>query len=143
MLQTLAVTGPIYIVIALGFVAGQFGVFSKPDMRVLGTFVVRFALPALVFTALSQRPVSEILNLRYMLDYAIGSLFVMLVAFAWGWWQQGKSFEGAKVRDQLEAISGFQGTTGVYNMSPTVHQGITVNPFLLASIIGGRVIVVK
>jgi hypothetical protein len=24
-----------------------------------------------------------------------------------------------------------------------VHQGITVNPFLLASIIGGRVIVVK
>ena len=57
--------------------------------------------------------------------------------------EQGKSFEGAKVRDQIETISGFQGTTGVYNMSPTVHQGITVNPFLLASIIGGRVIVVK
>lgn len=57
--------------------------------------------------------------------------------------EQGKSFEGAKVRDQLEKITGFQGTTGVYNMSPTVHQGITINPFLLASIIGGRVIVVK
>src|SRR4051812_35053603 len=57
--------------------------------------------------------------------------------------EDGKSFEGAKVRDQIETISGFQGTTGVYNMSPTVHQGITVNPFLLASIIGGRVIVVK
>ncbi|MPZ55353.1 MAG: ABC transporter substrate-binding protein [Rhizobiales bacterium] len=57
--------------------------------------------------------------------------------------EQGKSFEGARVRDQLEKITGFQGTTGVYNMSPTVHQGITVNPFLLASIVGGRVIVVK
>jgi branched-chain amino acid transport system substrate-binding protein len=55
--------------------------------------------------------------------------------------EAGKSFEGAKVRDQLEIISGFQGTTGVYNMSPTVHQGITVNPFLLASIIGDRVVV--
>jgi branched-chain amino acid transport system substrate-binding protein len=55
--------------------------------------------------------------------------------------EAGKSFEGAKVRDQLETISGFQGTTGVYNMSPTVHQGITVNPFLLASIIGDRVVV--
>ena len=44
---------------------------------------------------------------------------------------------------QLETITGFQGTTGVYNMSPTVHQGITVNPFLLATIIGGRVKVVK
>jgi branched-chain amino acid transport system substrate-binding protein len=57
--------------------------------------------------------------------------------------EAGKSFEGAKVRDQLETISGFQGTTGVYNMSPTVHQGITVNPFLLASITGGRVLVVN
>ena len=57
--------------------------------------------------------------------------------------EKGKSFEGAKVRDALETITGFQGTTGVYNMSPTVHQGITVNPFLLASIIGGRVIVEK
>ncbi len=56
---------------------------------------------------------------------------------------KAKSFEGAKVRDALETISGFQGTTGVYNMSPAQHQGITVNPFLLASIIGGRVIVVK
>src|SRR3954447_17966569 len=65
---------------------------------------------------------------------------VMLTAAAL---EKAKSFEGAKVRDQIEAISGFQGTTGVYNMSPTVHQGITVNPFLLASIIGGRVIVVK
>ena len=58
MLQTFAITGPIYVVIALGFAAGHL-VFSKPDMRVLGTYVVRFALPALVFTALSQRPVGE------------------------------------------------------------------------------------
>jgi malonate transporter len=67
-------------------------VFSKTDMRVLGTFVVKFALPALVFTALSQRPVRDILNGRYLLDYALGSLVVMFIAFAWGWWRQGKSF---------------------------------------------------
>jgi branched-chain amino acid transport system substrate-binding protein len=57
--------------------------------------------------------------------------------------EAAKSFEGPKVRDALETITGFQGTTGVYNMSPTVHQGITVNPFLLAQINGGRVVVVK
>jgi len=91
MLQTLAITGPIYLVIALGFLEGRFGAFSKADMRVLGTFVVKFALPALIFTALSQRPVNEILNGRYVLDYAVGSLGVMFVAFAWGWWRQGKS----------------------------------------------------
>ncbi len=92
MLQTLAITGPIYLVIALGFLAVRFEVFTKLDMRVLGTYVIRFALPALVFTALSQRSVSEIVNGRYILDYAAGSLAVMLIAFAWGWWRQGKSF---------------------------------------------------
>ena len=55
MSETLAITCPIYLVIALGFLAGHFGVFSRPDMRVLGSYVVKFALPALVFTALSQR----------------------------------------------------------------------------------------
>jgi branched-chain amino acid transport system substrate-binding protein len=53
--------------------------------------------------------------------------------------EKAKSFEGPKVRDTLETISGFQGTGGVYNFSPTVHQGITQNPFLLATIMGGKV----
>jgi branched-chain amino acid transport system substrate-binding protein len=53
--------------------------------------------------------------------------------------EKAKSFEGPKVRDALETISGFQGTGGVYNFSPTVHQGVTQNPFLLATIIGGKV----
>ena len=44
---------------------------------------------------------------------------------------------------QLETITGFQGTSGIYNMSATVHQGITVNPFLIAMIINGKVKVVQ
>ena len=86
----LAITGPIYLVIALGFLAGRLAVLSKADMRVLGTYVVRFALPALVFNALSKRPVAEILDTRFLLDYAAGSLVVMLAAFAWGRLRQGK-----------------------------------------------------
>ena len=99
MLQTLAITGPIYLVIALGFLAVHFGIFSKSDTRVLGTFVVKFALPALVFTALSQRQVSEILDHRYLFDYALASVTVMLVAFGWGFWLQGKGMT-------LSALSG-------------------------------------
>jgi branched-chain amino acid transport system substrate-binding protein len=57
--------------------------------------------------------------------------------------EQAKSFDGPKVRDALETISGFQGTTGVYNMSPTVHQGITVNPLVVATIVNGKVKVVQ
>jgi len=57
--------------------------------------------------------------------------------------QKANSFEGAKVRDAIETISGFQGTTGIYNFSPTVHQGITQNPFALATIQAGKVRIVK
>jgi branched-chain amino acid transport system substrate-binding protein len=43
----------------------------------------------------------------------------------------------------LQTMDGFQGTTGVYHFSATNHQGITDNPLLLATIIGGQVKVVK
>ncbi len=57
--------------------------------------------------------------------------------------QKANSFEGAKVRDALETVTGFQGTTGVYNFSATNHQGITLNPFALATIAAGKVRIVK
>jgi branched-chain amino acid transport system substrate-binding protein len=57
--------------------------------------------------------------------------------------EKAKTFEGAKVRDALEQVSGFQGTGGVYNFSADVHQGITQNPFLLAAIVGGKIQVMK
>ena len=57
--------------------------------------------------------------------------------------QKAGSFDGPKVRDALETITGFQGTTGIYNFSPTVHQGITQNPFVLATMQAGKVRIVK
>jgi branched-chain amino acid transport system substrate-binding protein len=65
---------------------------------------------------------------------------VMLTAAAI---QKAKSFEGPKVRDALETITGYQGTTGVYNFAANNHQGITQNPFALATIQGGKVKIVK
>jgi branched-chain amino acid transport system substrate-binding protein len=61
---------------------------------------------------------------------------VMLTAAAV---EKAKSFQGGKVRDALETISDFQGTGGVYHFSPAVHQGITQNPFLIATVVGGKV----
>lgn len=52
--------------------------------------------------------------------------------------EKDKNLEGPKMRDAIETISGFQGTGGVYNFSPTVHQGITQNPFFLATMTGGK-----
>jgi branched-chain amino acid transport system substrate-binding protein len=57
--------------------------------------------------------------------------------------EKAKSFDGPAVRDALESIAGFQGTTAVYDFSPQQHQGITVNPLLLATIVDGKVKVVQ
>jgi malonate transporter len=83
MLDILAITGPIYFCIAIGFAATRFGLFAKADMRVLGKFVINIALPAMLFNALSQKPVRDIIHSDYLLAYGLGSMAVLLGACAW------------------------------------------------------------
>jgi predicted permease len=84
---------------ALGYAAGRFNLFSRDDFRVLGSFVARFALPALVFTALSRQPVARIADARFLVDYAVGSFAVLAIGMGWGYLRQGK-------RLTLSALSG-------------------------------------
>lgn len=81
MLQILAVTGPIYLIIMAGFLAVRLGLFTKPELRVMGRFVVQFCLPALIFNALAKRSLSEVLNGHFLLAYAAGTLAVLALAF--------------------------------------------------------------
>ncbi|WP_066258455.1 AEC family transporter [Hydrogenophaga flava] len=83
MLDILAITGPIYLCIALGYLATRGGLFDRADMRVFGKFVINLALPALLFNALSQRSVGEIFNGRYLAAYALGSLILLGGAVLW------------------------------------------------------------
>lgn len=83
MLDILAITGPIYLCIALGYLATRHGLFDRADMRVFGKFVIQLALPALLFNALSQRRVGEIVNGPYLLAYALGSLILLSAAVLW------------------------------------------------------------
>ncbi len=83
MLDILAITGPIYLCIALGYFATRGGLFDRADMRVFGKFVINLALPALLFNALSQRSVGEIFNGRYLAAYSLGSLILLSAAVLW------------------------------------------------------------
>ena len=79
----LGITGPIYLAIALGYGATRRGVFSKSDMQVFGKFTLNVALPALLFNALSQRRIGEILNGQYLLAYAVGGMVMLLLGLVW------------------------------------------------------------
>ena len=90
-IDILGITGPIYLAIALGYLATRRGVFSKTDMPVFGKFTINIALPALLFNALSQRSVGEVLNIQYMAAYALGSLLVIALGLWWARRVQGHS----------------------------------------------------
>jgi branched-chain amino acid transport system substrate-binding protein len=119
----------------------------KPTAEVLGEQFMFVAAPSQVYDALPEGALKQEIGRFLPLWRAKqgerdpgwagkGWDALMLTAAAV---EKAKSFDGPKVRDALETLSGFQGTGGVYNFSPTVHQGITQNPFLLAGIVGGNV----
>lgn len=91
MLHILAITGPLYLIIALGYAVTRLGMFARADMRVFGKFVMHLALPAMLFNALSQRPVREVLNLHYMGAYALACGMVLALGFAWTRWVARRS----------------------------------------------------
>ncbi len=80
MLEILAITCPIYLVVLAGYAATRSGLFARTDMQVLGKFVFNLALPALIFNALAQRHISDILHPGYLLSYLFGSLLMLALA---------------------------------------------------------------
>ena len=85
MLAILSVTAPIYLMIALGYLAVRKGFLLPTDMPVLGRFVVQLALPALVFKAVAVQPLAQVLRWDYVLVYSSGSVLAVLLG---RWWCQ-------------------------------------------------------
>ena len=83
MITILGITFPIFAMIALGYGLVARGVFKPADMRIFGAWVMNIALPALIFNAVSARPVHEVFNPGYMAVYLVGGLVTILVAFLW------------------------------------------------------------
>jgi len=123
----------------------------RPVAQVLGDKFFFVASPAQVYDALDEGPLKTEIG-KFLGPWRSkyqdrdpnwagrGWDAVMLIAAAA---KKANATDGAKLRDALETMNDFQGTTGVYHMSPTNHQGITDNPLLLATIIDGKVKVVK
>jgi branched-chain amino acid transport system substrate-binding protein len=51
--------------------------------------------------------------------------------------RRAKSWDPAKVRDEIEQTKGFVGTGGIVNMSPTDHMGLDLSAFRMLEIKGG------
>jgi malonate transporter len=81
-LDILAITFPIFAIIAIGYGAVKSQYFPKEGSRFLSIFVIQVAIPAMLFKALSEKHINEIFDIEFFSAYAIGSLitfFAVLV----------------------------------------------------------------
>jgi malonate transporter and related proteins len=76
MLQILVIISPIFVLIALGFIAVRLNVVLKEQLPSMGTFLLYFAMPALIVRVLVSRPIADVVDIRYLLAYGAGSIFV-------------------------------------------------------------------
>lgn len=109
MLAIVSITAPIFILIGLGFMSTRAGLVNREQLRGMGSFVITFALPALVINALAQRPLSEVLHLPYMAAYALASLGMFAAGLAWSWRKQGLSRSAILALGVSVSNSGFVG----------------------------------
>jgi len=140
----LGITGPIYLAIFLGYATVRWGLFSATDMRAFGKFVLNLALPAMLFNALAQRPIVDILNAGYALAYLGGSLLVIGI----GWFGYRRVARRSPVDSAVRVMgmacsnSGFVGfpillltvapVAGVALALNMVVENVLVIPLLLA-----------
>lgn len=81
MLDILSVTGVIFALILLGWGTTRAGLFGRGELATLGKYVVNFALPALIFRAVSSRDLTEILNPGYLVAMLVGSVSVFALGY--------------------------------------------------------------
>ncbi len=94
----LAAISPIFIMIGVGAVAVHLGILPRSSMRSLGTFVVHFALPCLLFRSLSHQSIGQAFNVGYLAAYASGSLFAFFTGVLLAkYWHKRPNAIGAMV----------------------------------------------
>ncbi|SEF72429.1 AEC family transporter [Marinobacterium lutimaris] len=82
MLAVLSITAPIFLLIALGYIAVKTRLMPQDAIPGLGRFVIYFALPALMFSTISNMDFKEVIEPNYLAVYALGSLFALLSGIA-------------------------------------------------------------
>ncbi|QOR40380.1 AEC family transporter [Billgrantia diversa] len=76
MLEILAITTPIFLLIGTGYLAMATRLVNREQIQGVATFVLYFALPALVIRALTQNPLEEVIQTQYLLAYGLGSVAI-------------------------------------------------------------------
>lgn len=73
---------PIFMVIAIGYLAVRTELMPKSAVPGMGRFVLYFCLPALIFNTLTTTSILTAITPYYLIAYSVGSLLAYLLGFA-------------------------------------------------------------
>ncbi|SPF79818.1 AEC family transporter [Pseudoprimorskyibacter insulae] len=81
MLDFLTITFPIFALVVLGYASIKMGLFKSSDMGVLGKFVLNIALPGLLFNAVSQRSLADVIVPAYLMVYLAAGIATGVIIY--------------------------------------------------------------
>lgn len=137
MIQVITITGTIFLVIALGYFSVARKIFSKENLKVMGTYVVMFALPALVFTSVSSRDFSELINPGFLGAYTFAVLIAITVAYLghrYVWRRTPVASTFAAMGSSL-SNSGFVGFPILLLVTPEIAGGALAQAMIVENIV--------
>jgi malonate transporter len=73
---------PVFALILAGYVAGRMGWLGSASSEALNRFVFWMALPALLFVAMAQVPLRDVMNLPFILAFGGGMTLSFALSFA-------------------------------------------------------------
>ncbi|MFT6556946.1 AEC family transporter [Sneathiella sp.] len=86
MLEVLSVVGPIFGLVAIGYLSVRFSLYPAAGVQGLISFVNNFATPCLLFQAMLKIDFAKLFNPHYLSSFYIGAFACFAVAFLIARW---------------------------------------------------------
>ena len=97
LLGIFAITTPIFLIVAIGYVVVRLGFVPKEGVRAMAAFLVNVAVPALLFQAIGSRDLAAVLQSGFLLVYGGGSLIAFTTIFVVSTTQLGRRMTGGAI----------------------------------------------
>ena len=127
MFELLHILTPIFCLIGLGYLALSRQLLSVEHVQALGQFVIKIALPSLLFLNLPQQPIQQLWQPSYFIAYSVASL----LPFALLLWLYRTCFQRHLAESALYAMGGSMANTGFIGTAVlTLILGAQAAPFI-------------
>lgn len=128
-----SIVAPIFALILLGFAVVRTGYVEAGVIRALGAFVLRLAMPALIFAALASAPLGETLNAGYLAGYGAASLTVFAAGYLAGRGGTPAAMQGLGMACTNSGFLGFP--IASLAVGSTAAAGVLAQNFLIENLV--------